>query len=391
MKRIVLALTIFAVTGPGVLQAQSLFSAAGLGIPMEALDGRSRALGNLGIGLLGPEISATDPAALGLMVAPTAIFTSQPSWVNFDHPGGGDSGSFHSTRFPLVGVAYPAWKLGMMALTFSSFLDQRFQAQRPVTLELSDGEVDATDSFVSDGGVSRVNLTWGHLVGRNFGVGLSVGRYSGRVLRRLVRTFEEIDVDGTAQPYQAGGRWSYSGTMVTGGGSVRFGQFARIAGSVTWSGTLQAQASEDTPGADASYDLPVEVRIGASALLAPSLMISASYSSADWTATGADLSTGSSVGNATNYGFGLELSRASLLGKRAPLRFGYRSGDLPFKLAGGAATETAFTGGVGLILNEQAGLILASIDLGVERGERKDLTLVEKFWRATLTLRVAGF
>ena len=178
---------------------------------------------------------------------------------------------------------------------------------------------------------------------------------------------------------------------MTGGASAQFGDFARLAGSVTWSGTLKAAASEDTQGQDASYDLPLDIRIGGSALLAPSLMINASYSTADWTGTGEDLSTGSTVGGATSYGFGLELSRARLMGKRAPLRFGYRSSDLPFELGGGAATETAFTGGFGLILNEQAGLILASVDLGLERGERKDVTLVENFWRATLTLRVAGF
>jgi len=120
-------------------------------------------------------------------------------------------------------------------------------------------------------------------------------------------------------------------------------------------------------------------------------MLTGSVSRADWTDTGANLSTGSTAGSTTSYGFGLELSRASLLGRRAPLRFGYRSSGLPFELGGGSVTETALTGGLGLILNEQAGLILASVDVGVERGERKDVALAEKFWRATLTLRVAGF
>lgn len=397
MKHTTILVTVFATLIPVAAQAQSLFSAAGLGIPVETFDGRSRAMGSVGVGLMGAEVSPTDPSALGLMAAPTAIITSQPSWVDFERSGG-ESGSFQSTRFPMLGMAYPMWKGGMMSITISSFLDQRYSAAQLTTVNLSEGPVDVIDSFESDGGVSRIDLSWGRQFGRTFGVGLSVGRYGGSVTRRFIRDFDIDDpVDDAGQvnpnqPYQAGGRWTYSGTTVTGGASARFGQFARLSGSVTWGGTLNARASLDTRGDDASYGLPLGFRVGGSALLAPGLMIAGSVSRADWTGTGEDLTTGSTAGSTMDFGFGVELSRASLMGRRAPLRFGYRSSDLPFELSGGgAAAESVFTGGLGLVLNEQGGLVLASVDLGVERGERKDLTLTEKFWRATLTLRVAGF
>ena len=58
MKRILMAFTVFALTGHAALDAQSLFSAAGLGLPVDPLDGRTRALGNVGVGLLGPEAGA---------------------------------------------------------------------------------------------------------------------------------------------------------------------------------------------------------------------------------------------------------------------------------------------------------------------------------------------
>jgi hypothetical protein len=391
MNRIALTLAMLTVLGPGALEAQSIFSAAGLGVPVDAVGGRHRALGNLGVGLMGPDVSATDPSALGLMVAPSAIFTSQPSWVDFDHPGGGPSGSFQSSRFPMVGIAYPASSLGMMALTFSAMFDQRYQANRDVTVDLSEGPIGATDSFLSDGGVSRLNLSWGRSLNETLSVGLSAGRYTGKITRRLVRQFETPEGAAPIEPYQAGGRWTYSGNALTGGASARFGRVARLAGSVTWSGTLTATASEDTAGGDVGYTIPLEIRLGASALLSPSIMVNASYATADWTETAQDLSSDAPLTSATSYGFGLELAQASLIGRRTPLRFGYRSTDLPFQLAGGAVTETAYTGGLGLVLNEQSGLILASVDLGIERGERKDLDLVERFWRATLTVRVAGF
>jgi hypothetical protein len=70
---------------------------------------------------------------------------------------------------------------------------------------------------------------------------------------------------------------------------------------------------------------------------------------------------------------------------------GYRHRDLPFTFQGGAPTETAWTGGLGLALNEVGELVRAGLDLALERGERTSIVINEKFWRASLTLRVAGF
>ena len=51
------------VAAPASVEAQSIFSSAGLGRPLEAVDGRARALGSVGIGLQGGSISPGDPAA----------------------------------------------------------------------------------------------------------------------------------------------------------------------------------------------------------------------------------------------------------------------------------------------------------------------------------------
>lgn len=45
------------------LAAQSLFGSSGLGLPLEAVDARARALGNLGLGLSGGALLPGDPAA----------------------------------------------------------------------------------------------------------------------------------------------------------------------------------------------------------------------------------------------------------------------------------------------------------------------------------------
>lgn len=393
-KRITLALLV-SLAAPGSAAGQSLFSAVGLGFPMEPLDARAIALGGVGVGLRGATILGTDPASAARIPVPVAVMTAQPSWVDFGRTDSDESGSFRGSRFPSMGIAYPAWRYGIVTLSFESAFDQRFQAERVVSLDLREGPVEATDEFVSQGGISQARLGFARPVGERLSVGLSLGRYTGSVTRSLERGVPEDSLSSApspfADPYETGGRWGYSGTSVTGGARLALGEVGLVGGSVTWSGGLNAEASEGTDGDDRSFDIPLQIRLGASALLAPGLSLSAGYSSADWSGIDDDLAVGSSVGSVRSYGGGVELTRATLFGRNAPLRVGYRHRDLPFTFQGGAPTETAWTGGVGLALNEVGELVRAGLDLAIERGERTSTVINEKFWRASLTLRVAGF
>ena len=371
------------------LCAQSLYNAAGLGLPGESIDGRGRALGNLGIGLWGHSILPSDPGAAGLLVIPSAVLVGQPSWVEYQR-GADDSGSFQGNRFPLLGVGYPLFS-GMFTASVGSLLDQRIDGQRDVTIELLDGASDATDSFEQDGAVSHVTFGYSRRLSARLGVGVTVGRYAGSVTRRLTRDFGDATGTGNLDAYEVDGLWSYSGLSVTGGFAADVGSFARVAGSATWSGSLNATASEGTEGSDGAFDLPLQYRLGTSVVLATGLLVTASVIRADWADLADDLATSSTVGSMNGFGVGLELSRARPLGLAAPLRFGYRKSNLPFSFGSSSATETAFAGGFGIILNERNGVSLAGADFAVERGERSDSSLTERFWRATLSLRVSGF
>ena len=122
MKRLLLAMVGLAVMGTPAA-GQSLFNAAGLGLPIEALDGRARALGNLGIGLRGGSFLPTDPAALGYLAFSTGVMAAQPSWVDYASEGG-VTGKVQGNRFPLLGIAYPFFQ-GMMSVQIGAFLDQQ--------------------------------------------------------------------------------------------------------------------------------------------------------------------------------------------------------------------------------------------------------------------------
>ncbi len=386
--RVALFFGCVAAVGSSSLEAQSLFNGVGLGVPTDPVDARSRALGNIGIGLWGTALLPGDPAAAAGITVPTALFTAQPSWVESTRDG--TTAEARSTRFPLLGIAYPAWNLGTLTFSFGSFLDQRFSAERAVSLELQDGPLDATDEFRSEGGVSEIRLGLARPLTGSVAAGLQVGRYNGTLTRTLTRSLDGIDAEGSVLDFSASGRWAYSGTSVTAGASMNIGTVGRVAGSVTWSGDLEATPSESTEASGRAYDLPLQIRLGGTAVLAPGFAVTASFGSADWTSVSAGLGNATAQ-SARTYGAGVELGRAQILGRNAPLRFGYRRSDLPFALADGSPREIVWSGGFGLGLSETASVILAGVDLALERGTRSGGLIDESFWRAALTLRVAGF
>lgn len=368
--------------------AQSVFNAAGLGVPSEALDGRSRAMGSMGIGLPGGAFMPTDPGALGRLATATGVVALQPNWLEYSVDSG-ESGDFQTNRFPLVGVGYPVFG-GMMSVQIGSFLDQNYQDTRTNTVDLSTGAVSSTDEFVQDGSVSKLNLGYSRMFGNDVSVGLVVGRYAGSVVRTLTRTYGEEGSSGI-DSYLERGRWSYEGYHVTSGVSVDLNERIHLSGSVQVPTALDAAAGDETLGGDRSFDLPFQYRAGASAAVGGGLLVAASVALADWSVTEDDLVDSSRAGDANGFGVGVELTRARLWGKDAPLRFGFRQANLPFSFVEGDVEERIFSGGLGLALNQTNEVVLASMDVAVERGRRTGLGIVENFWRATLSFQTSGF
>ncbi len=376
------------VAAPLHAHAQSVFNSSGLGRAMDAADGRARAMGSVGIGLFGGSISPADPAAAAGIGFASAVMVAQPAWVEAERDGAA-AGTFRGTRFPLVGMAYPVLG-GMSTVQFGSVLDQRFESSRAVDVLLGGESYSVVDQFVQDGGVALASLGYARNVGSNLAVGLAVGRYTGSVTRTITRDSLGVDLPGAA-PFTTRGRWGYGGTSVTAGISAQLAGVARVAGSVRWSSGLEANASSGTLGEDRSYDLPLELRAGGSALVAPGLMLVASAVHSDWSDVADDLATPVAVGDASGFGVGLELPQFRLLGRRAPLRVGYRYSGLPFGVGTETASESALTGGLGFAFNETNGILLAGVDLAIERGERSAGSIIERFWRATAAVRVSGF
>jgi hypothetical protein len=370
------------------LVGQSLLNASGLGVPIEALDARSRALGGVAAGLPGPSVLPTDPTAAAGLFVPSVTITFANSWVDVSQ--GEVSNTAQGARFPVLGVSYPVKTWGTATLSYGGVLDQRWQVDRVHLLPLGSSSVRVTDHFLSDGGISALRLGFARPLGSTFAAGASFGIYTGDLTRNLTRSFDSLEVGVDVSNAQIGGFWNYSGLTATLGGAVNVEDVLRVAANVTWSGDVEADPSDDTSGAGAVFDFPMELRVGASGLLTPGLMVVAGVSYADWSAAGEPL-RGAFGEKALTAGAGIEFSQASLGGRRMPLRIGYRRGTLPFTLDGEDADESIFSGGLGLDLVQQGDAVLAGIGLALERGSRSSGSLSETFLRASLTLRVSGF
>ncbi len=386
---VLLLLFLAAPWNPGPLEAQSLLGAGGLGVPVDPMDARARAMGSGGPGLFGWHLSPHDPGAGAGMNLPSVTATLQPTSSQMVRNG--ETLDVGGTYFPHVAVSYP-FDRGVLSVTLAGVLDQEWDARVESTMNLAGEPVVVEDIFRSRGGVSSLRVGWSRRIGTTLGVGAALGTYLGSIDREFSRTFDQEAVGEDVEPFRARGRWNARGLNGLAGVTWQPSSSLRLGGSMTWPGSLEMRSVDGGEAEDerGTYDLPVELRLAASGRLTSQLAVSLGVGTADWTSTGEDLQEGGTVGRAWNYGGGLEWSAIQLLGRTLPLRFGYRAADLPFLFEGQAASERSTVGGIGIHLSDAEAMPLARIDVAVERGDRDAGTFSEEFWRTTVTLRLAG-
>jgi hypothetical protein len=383
------ALIILALFPQGLL-GQSFLGTQGLGLPLEPLNARARALGSVGVGLMGASLMPTDPAAAAGLLIPTVNISLQPYW------GSGSVGSesleAQGTRFPMIGIAYPVSPLrGMITLTFGGLMDQRWEIQREETTDLGGVATPTTDFFKSEGGVSSLRLGWAQNIRDRFSLALAVGSHMGSVTRTFNRSFDPEVVATEVVDFTDGGKWTFSGLTTTLGVGANLGRLLHLGGSLIFSSELKAKPSPGTKGGTAAYDLPMELRFGATGVLTPRLSVHVGAAYADWQPSDNGLQASTVVGPVWSFGGGVEWVGPGLGSGSIPVRLGYRKVELPFRFRDEDPVEKVFSGGIGLNITQVEQLVLAGVDLAVERGSRDAGTLSESFWRATLTFRVAGW
>lgn len=376
---------------PAGLSAQSVLGTQGLGVPLEPMDARARALGSVGTGLFGGSLTPLDPAsAVGLLI-PTLNMTLQPYWGSGSWDG--QSGDGRGTRFPLLGLAYPVGALqGMVTLTFGGYMDQRWEVEVEGTEELGGVPTPVTNTYRSEGGISSITLGWAQRLNSHLAVSVGGGYHTGSVTRTFFRGFDSLTTaSGSVTGYRDGGKWQFGGPMASLGATYDPVDFLRVSGSLTWHGDLEAEPSDDTKGSPATYRLPTEFRLGASGVLTPDLNLTLGLAYASWSPSDQGLTADEVVGGTWTYGGGVEWDALRLGSRTLPLRLGIRRSTLPFRFEGEDPKESLLSGGLGLNFSQAEDFVLAGIDFALERGNREAGSLSEDFWRGTLTVRVSGW
>lgn len=385
MRSLVLTLALTAVTASGAA-GQSLFNTSGLGVPMAPLDGRARALGGIGTGLFGFNPSMTNPADLGGIAFRGAVAAFQPTATRAEI--GGIEEEFGATNFPLIRAFYPLRNRWAFGLGYGSAYDQNWSIVRSGTEQVGSGQVQVRDIVRSSGGIAQVRLDAAYDFG-DLSVGAGLGLHTGELDRRLLRIFtDSLNI----RPFENRTASYYRGSVAAAGVRWDPSEDFRLAGSVTWGGELEVRP-EDADSVARTFDMPVQLAVGASAALAPALSATVGARLSRWSDDAMAGQPALDVQNTTEFGAGLEWSAATIRDRLVPLRLGYHRGPLPFRTGGESVDASTLSLGAGIRLVDSEAGPLATVDGALERGSREGGSvsgLSENFWRFTLSVAVFG-
>lgn len=386
-RLLTLAVSIAALVPAGA-DAQSFLGYRALGLPVGAADARAVALGNLGIGLPGVHLTASDPASAAALLFPTVSVSMQPTWGDFDLDG--QTGTVRTTRFPMIGIAYPVPSAeGTVTVSLSGHMEQRWAGEQDRIVSLGGLDVPVNDRFETNGGSSVARLGWAQRLGERFSFGATVGTYVGRIDQVFERTLDSLVVGGDVRSYEEDRSWQYGGYAFSAGFAADPHDLIHLAGAVEWSGDLKQKPKPRTEGGEQAFSIPLRLSAGATGRLSERLRINTSVAYQDW--SGAQgFETGVVSTGKLGYGAGLEIRLIRRETRSFPLRLGYRHGALPFRYVDRDAAESAWSLGFGMNLVEIEGVRFGWMDFAVERGTRASAPLSENFWRATISLGISS-
>lgn len=383
MKRSLLFAAAAMLVTASALPAQSLFGTRGLGAPVSPVDARARALGGIGVGLMGLNGSLVNPAEIASIGQRSFVGAIQPTsrTVELDDR----SANVGGTRFPLLQVMHPFGDRLTLSLGYGGFLDQSWAVVSEGAAVIDGKTITTRDQVESSGGIAQARLGAAYWLAPSLSVGVAAGLYTGRVDRSVTRMFPDtaliddfkssVGVRYTAPQFTAGLMWDALPEL-------RFG------GAVTWSGDLEAEAVEGALD-DHTYPLPLQAVAGMSARLAPRLLGVVAARWAGWGEAAEHFGGPEAATDVWEFGGGVEWETAGSGGRSYPVRLGFNYAQLPFAVEGDAPTEWSAALGVGARLATEQFGPRALIDLALERGGRggaSTLGLSEDFWRFTLSV-----
>lgn len=316
------------VTALPLAAQSSQFGVRGLGLPGRGLS--AAALATQGADGLFDARSTRNPAALGLLQAPSLVFTSTQTWRTSENPAG--SGSTREQRFPLVHAAGPIPRAPLaVGLSYSSYAVRDFTIVAEGVDSPRGVPVPVTDTIGSTGGINdlRLALAWTPTSSITVGAGAHLITGSNRVFS--ARSW----ADSSYLPIRQSAELTYAGFGLSAG--VIFQPTARLmlAGTIRHDGSLDVERDSTSTG---TVDLPWTLSGAARLRVGQRLAVSGMIATQNWSVASPGVEALGGVGarNTIEVAGGLELIRNQRRPEQLPIRLGVRHAELPFLLAQGS-------------------------------------------------------
>ena len=379
---------------PSALAGQSVIGASGLGMRVEPLDAVQRALGGVGVTTRTPTVLPGNPAASLDILAPSITFTVQPHWGRYEV--GSEKGNFFGTRFPVIGFAYPLGTNGVFTFTAGSQFDQNWSVESRDSVDVAGESVEFTDTFLSDGAVTAIQVGWARRWSTTFALGATVGMYRGGLTRSFTRAFDReaadsVTLENPIATFGTAGRWSHSGPLASLNLSWDPSPVLQLGATVAWGGTLKVSPREGGPSVTREVSVPLEFKVSTVAVLGPTLALNLGATFSNWSDLGETSVEDAGAGKVASYGVGVEWEGINFWAGGLPVRLGFRQSDLPFRFLENKVRESAISFGFTVVMAQALGLPLAAVDAAIEVGNRTSGDFEESFRRLTVTTRVGGF
>ncbi|HEV2750954.1 MAG TPA: hypothetical protein VGV12_10575 [Gemmatimonadales bacterium] len=340
----------------------SQFGILGLGTPGRYESVRARSTG----GAFTPfdPLSTLTEAPLADLGTLTATAMEGTSYRQADLAG--STTSVRSTRFPLLNVAGRVAPRLAVAAGFTTYLDKSWDVTERDSTLLRGTLERYTDELTSDGSVADLRLAAASRLTRRIAIGAGIHLLAGSTRETAERRFDDTTFHTVRQLAEV----RYSGFGVSGSILIGVAPGLSLAGWARSDGRLRAKAGDTTT---ALTDLPRGAGGGLLFAPSPKVKIGGSVAWRSWSRTGPG------AFNTWSWSGGAEIGSG-----RMPLRLGVRGGQLPFGPGTTAPTEVAATAGTGRTFAQGR----ASLDLGVERLERRGTGLTERIWTVLVGITV---